>query len=125
MARTLSTAEMTLAPGDLKMTTRMAGLPLKRPPVWMFSTASWVSAMSRMRTAPWDGLVLVAATAVGAEPAAEPVGLGVTGEAPLEAVLAVEAPVFEVTAEAELAGRPVDAEMFETGPRSVETMSGA
>ena len=43
---TLSTVEMTLAPGDLKTTMRMAGVPLKRPPVWMFSTPSTTSATS-------------------------------------------------------------------------------
>ena len=44
--RTLSTAAMTLAPGDLKTMIRIAGLPLTRPPVWMSSTESVTSATS-------------------------------------------------------------------------------
>ncbi len=52
MASTLSTVLITFAPGDLNTMSRMPGLPLKRPPVWMFSTPSITSATSRMRTTP-------------------------------------------------------------------------
>ena len=45
-ARTLSTVSITLACGVLKTMTRMAGLPLNTPPVWMSSTESTTWATS-------------------------------------------------------------------------------
>ncbi len=160
-ASTLSTVVMTLALGLLKTMMRMAGLPLKLPPLWMFSTPSTTSATSLRRTVPcdWpDELVLVAVgppevapTAVllagvpmvaavemlemvvvtaplTPEPLAPepltPTGLTPAGlVVPVAPVVAVPL-VFDVMAEAELAGRPVDAVAELTGPRSVAMTRG-
>ena len=50
-ARTPSTVSMTLASGWRVISTTMAGSPLNRPSVWLFSTPSTTSATSDKRTA--------------------------------------------------------------------------
>src|SRR6185312_4066209 len=120
---------MTLAPGALKTTTRMAGLPLKVPPVWTSATESMTCATSLMRTFPE---ALAAPTAVTLE-----VAKLVTPELDVLLVLvpdalvleaALEPPLVElveVTADARDFGRPVAAAPLETGPLLVAMMSGA
>src|ERR1700753_3326161 len=137
MARTLSTVWMTLAPGDLKTTTRMERLPLKVPPVWTSATESMTWATSLMRTVPE---ALAGPTVVTLEvaklvtPELEvllvlvPEALALDAALPVEA-LEVVAPVelpavaeVEVTAEATDAGRPVAAVALVTGPLLVAMM---
>ena len=131
---------MTLAPGALKTTTRMAGLPLKVPPVWMSATESTTCATSLMRTLPE---ALAAPTVVTFEVAKlvtpelgvllvlVPEALALDAALPVEAlevVAPVELPLVEdveVTAEATDLGRPVAAAALETGPLLVAMISGA
>src|ERR1700747_459840 len=116
---------MTLAPGALKTTTRMARLPLKVPPVWTSATESMTWATSEMRTVPEALAGPTVVTLDVAKLVTPEVGvlLGLLPEAlALEAALPVEAlevvaPValpevadVEVTAEARDEGRPVAAE---------------
>src|ERR1700740_1555184 len=106
---------MTLAPGDLKTTTRMERLPLKVPPVWTSATESMTCATSLMRTVP-EAFAAPTVVTVDVAKLVTPVLGGVVVPVPeelaLEAALAVEAlevvapvllpavAVVEVTAEA-------------------------
>jgi hypothetical protein len=133
--RTLSTVEMTLAPGDLKTTMRMAGVPFMRPPVWMFSTLSMTSATSWMRTTPWARAAapVTATGAVEAEVTPEvtagalvATAVEALGEAAASVMLEMveaELPLLAM-AEATLEGRPDLAVAELTGPLSVAMMRG-
>src|SRR5215469_7312192 len=133
MARTLSTVWMTLAPGALKTMRRMAGWPLKVPPVWTSATESTTCATSEMRTIPEAFAAPVAVTLEVAKLVTllVPEALALEAALPVEAlevVAPVELPlveVVEVTAEARDLGRPVAAAALETGPLLVAMMRGA